>query len=141
MLLDTLCHVCDDPLEDPEGVRCRHCGLDGLCRSCGRPAEHDCSYDASPPSGADDEPRRARRRRVVNPLDEASWEGPPAPEGSDVRREARARIYRMAKRQIRLLGRSEAEFVEGLVRSAPQLAGAVGLDEIRRIAKVAKSIG
>lgn len=76
----------------------------------------------------------------MNPLDAEQWEGPPAPEGSPERREARWRLYTMARRQIHTLGRSEDEWLEGVRREAPQLCGAVGEEDLERIAHLARTM-
>lgn len=62
--------------------------------------------------------------------------GPPAPEGSEVKVEARRRLVMMARRQIRLLERKPEDWVLSVYRHAPQLAGAVGEDDVRLIALV-----
>lgn len=71
-------------------------------------------------------------------LDADRWTGPPAPEGSPERIEARRRLWDMARRQVRMLERPADEWVADVRRYAPQLWGAVGgAPDVERIARVA----
>lgn len=74
-------------------------------------------------------------------LDAKSWEGPPAPEGSYERVEARRRLYNLAYRQIRILERPAEDWIVSVHRYAPQLVGAVGAEDVAKIAKLVQGLG
>lgn len=77
----------------------------------------------------------------MDPLDAERWDGPPAPEGSAERIEARRRLWMMARRQIRVLERDPADWIADVRRHAPQLAGAVGDADLYHLAACARRLG
>lgn len=69
-------------------------------------------------------------------LDAEHWTGPPAPEGSPYRIEARRRLWSMARRASRVYEQPAGEWIDGVRRTAPQIVAASG-DDVERVAAVA----